>query len=278
VIELLEPILGAPVVVEELKHKPGRRTTSRAVGARRTAIVKVYASERAPIVAARLRALAAGPPEPVVPEVLLCDTEAHLVALSEVPGVPLREALVGGELDTCARAGEVIGRWHRAWHGSSPEALVPHTVERELEILGARMESASSEVATAVRAVLPEVAATTWEHSTIVHRDLYEEQVLVAERIGLIDLDDAALGPPELDVGNLVAHIDLLAIRAEIDMTAATQALIQGYRRTGPALDPGLLARCRALTLLRLACIHDNRSLVEGADAAVAVVLGGASR
>jgi len=60
VIELLEPILGAPVVLEELKHKPGRRTTSRAVGARRSAIVKVYASERAPIVAARLGALAAG--------------------------------------------------------------------------------------------------------------------------------------------------------------------------------------------------------------------------
>jgi Ser/Thr protein kinase RdoA (MazF antagonist) len=278
VIELLEPLLGTPVVLEELKHKPGRRTTSRAVGPKRRAIVKVYASERAPIVAGRLGALAAGPPEPVVPEVLLCDTEAHLVALSEVPGAPLREALLGGDLDTCARAGEVIGGWHRAWLGRSPDALVPHAVERELEILRARIEGASADVAAAVRAVLRDVAATTWEHPTVVHRDLYEEQIMVGERIGLIDLDDAALGPPELDVGNLLAHIDFLAIRAEIDMTAATEALMDGYRRTGPTVDLGLLARCRALALLRLACIHENRSLVAGADAQVAVALDGAQR
>jgi Ser/Thr protein kinase RdoA (MazF antagonist) len=278
VIELLEPILGAPVAVEVLKHKPGRRTTSRAVGARRTAIVKVYASERAPVVAARLAALAAGPPEPVVPEVLLCDTDAHLVALSEVPGEPLREALLGGELDVCARAGEALGRWHRAWEGTSPDALLPHTVDRELEILGARIEGASPEIAQAVRAVLPRVATTTWEPATVVHRDLYEEQIMVDERIGLIDLDDTALGPPELDVGNLVAHIELLAIRAEIDLTGATEALLHGYGRTGPTLDAGLLARCRALTLLRLACIHENRSLVDGADPPVALVLDGAGR
>ena len=277
-IELLEPLLGTPVVLEELKHKPGRRTTSRAVGPKRRAIVKVYASERAPIVAGRLDALAAGPPEPVVPEVLLCDIGTHLVALSEVPGVPLRESLLRGDLDPCARAGTVIGAWHRAWQGRAPDGLLPHTVERELEILRARIESASPEVATAVRTVLRNVAATTWGYPTVVHRDLYEEQIMVGERIGLIDLDDAALGPPELDIGNLVAHIDLLAIRTEIDMTAATEALMDGYRHTGPTVDPGLLARCRALALLRLACIHENRSLVAGADAQVAVALDGASR
>lgn len=276
-IELLEPILGAPVTVEVLKHKPGRRTTSRAIGTRRSAIVKVYASDRAPVVAARLGALAAGPSEPVVPEVLLCVPEAHLVALSEVPGVPLREALLGGDVATCARAGTVLGGWHRAWQGRSPDALVPHTAERELEILRVRIERTSPEVAAVAQAALPAVAEGAWEYPTVVHRDLYEEQILVGERIGLIDLDDAALGPPELDVGNLVAHVDLLAIRADTDLTAATEALFQGYRRTGPTLNAWLLARCRGLTLLRLACIHENRSLIDGADAPLAAVLSGAS-
>jgi len=278
VIELLEPILGAPVVLEELKHKPGRRTTSRAVGARRSAIVKVYASERAPVVAARVGALAKGPPEPDVPEVLLCEPDLHLVALSEVPGVPLRQALVAGDLETCARAGAVLGAWHRAWQGRAPDALVPHTAVRELEILGARIDGASPEVAAAVRGALPAVADGAWEYPTVVHRDLYEEQVLVDERIGLIDLDDAALGPPELDVGNLVAHVDLLALRTERDLTAGTDALLEGYRRMGPALDPSLLARCRALTLLRLACIHENISLLDGAGAPLAAALGRGNR
>jgi Phosphotransferase enzyme family len=274
VIELLEPILGAPVQLEQLKHKPGRRTTSRAVGAGRSAIVKVYASERAPVVAARLGALAAGPAEPDVPEVLLCEPELHLVVLSEVPGLPLREALLAGDVDTCARAGAVIGAWHRAWQGRSPDAFAPHTAERELEILHLRIERASPEVAEAARGALPAVADAAWGYPTVVHRDLYEEQVLVAERIGLIDLDDAALGTPELDVGNLVAHTDLLGIRADADLSTATDALLEGYGRTGPALDASLLARCRALTLLRLACIHEALSLVEGARAPLAAVLG----
>jgi len=274
VIELLEPVLGTPVVLEELKHKPGRRTTSRAAGSKRTAIVKVYASERAPRVAARLGALAAGPAEPIVPDVLLCDAEAHLVALSEVPGVPLRDAILGGDLNTCARAGSVIGAWHRAWEGRSPDALVPHTAERELEILRSRIEGTSPEVAAAVRAALPDVPGGDWDASTVVHRDLYEEQIMVGEQIGLIDLDDAALGPPELDVGNLVAHIDLLALRSETDLTAATDAVLQGYRGTGPSLDAPLLARCRALSLLRLACIHETLTLIDVSLAPFATARG----
>jgi aminoglycoside phosphotransferase (APT) family kinase protein len=183
--------------------------------------------------------------------------------------------LVSGELNTCARAGAALGTWHGAWQGRSPDALVPHTVERELEILGSRIDGASPEVAAAVRGALPALIDGAWGHPTVVHRDLYEEQVLVAELIGLIDLDDAALGPPELDVGNLVAHVDLLALRTRLDLTAGTDALLEGYRRTGPALEAPLLARCRALTLLRLACIHENSSLVEGAGAPLAAALAG---
>lgn len=272
-IELLEPILGAPVVLEELKHKPGRRTTSRAVGARRSAIVKVYASERAATVAARIGALAAGPSEPMVPEVLLCDVDAHLVALSDVPGEPLRASLLVSDLGTSARAGRAIGAWHRTWLGRPPDALVPHTPERELEILRARAAQASPAVRAPVDEAMTALAEAEWGYPTVVHRDLYEEQILVGDRIGLIDLDDVALGPPELDVGNLLAHVDLLALRSGADLTALTEALLEGYRKSGPALDPALLGRSRALTLLRLACIHEEPSLVEGAGAPLAAAL-----
>ena len=37
---------------------------------------------------------------------------------------------------------------------------------------------------------------------------------MVGERIGLIDLDDSALGPPELDLGNLLGHLLLLERRS----------------------------------------------------------------
>ena len=85
-----------------------------------------------------------------------------------------------------------------------------------------------------------------WECTTVVHRDLYEEQIVLGDQVGLIDLDDAALGPPELDVGNLLAHLDLLELRSGEDLDRARRAFLAGYS-TAVRLDPELLERCRTL-------------------------------
>jgi Ser/Thr protein kinase RdoA (MazF antagonist) len=262
---LLEPLLGAPVELEMLKEKPGRRATMRARGSRRTAIVKVYASQRAATVAARIRALGGGPDEPIVPEVLLLDEALQLVVLSEVPGVPLTRSLTAGDRQACVRAGTALAAWHESGWGTAAGAHKPHTIARELGILQARLEVAPPELATAVGAVLPALADGDWGCATIVHRDLYEEQIMVGERIGLIDLDDSALGPPELDLGNLLAHLVLLERRSGVDLAAVTAAFLDAYRARGPVLDDALLVRCRALTLLRLACIHGEAWLVGAA-------------
>ena len=215
---VLGPLLGAPIALEVLKDKPGRRATMRARGSRRSAIVKTYASQRAATVAARVRGVAGGPGEPVVPEVLLLDEALHLVVLSEVPGEPLTHSLTSGDRHACARAGAALGAWHAAWRGTAPGAHRPHTAAREIEILEARLARTPPELAAAVRAALPPLADGDWGWPTIVHRDLYEEQIMVGERIGLIDLDDSALGPPELDIGNLLGHLLLLERRSGASM------------------------------------------------------------
>jgi Phosphotransferase enzyme family len=262
---VLGPLIGDPIELEMLKHKPGRRATMRARGARRNAIVKVYASQRAPTVAARIRGLAPVPGEPVVPEVLLLDEARHLIVLSEVPGVPLTHSLLAGDREASALAGGALGSWHAAGHGTAEGAHRAHTVAREIQILEARFEGAAPELVTAARAVLHPLVDGDWGWPTIVHRDLYEEQIMVGESIGLIDLDDSALGPPELDVGNLLGHLLLLERRSGVDLAAVTSAFLDAYRERGPALDEWLLDRCRRLTLLRLACIHGEARLVDAA-------------
>jgi Ser/Thr protein kinase RdoA (MazF antagonist) len=258
-MRLLDPVVGPPVALEELKRKPGRRRTLRATGSRRTAIVKVYESERAPVVAARVASLSAGPPEPRVPELLHLDVPRRTVVVSEISGAPLRQAIVGGDLDACVRAGRALAEWHRAWRHAAPDGLQPHTSADEERILLARADTAPAAIAAAVRAVLPSLSGD-WACTTVVHRDLYEEQILLGDRVGLIDLDDAALGPPELDVGNLLAHVELLELRRGADYGAARAALLGGYGRD--ALDSALLERCRRLARLRLACIHELPELV----------------
>jgi Ser/Thr protein kinase RdoA (MazF antagonist) len=252
---MLEPLVGPPVRLEELKHKPGRRRTLRAVGGRRSAIVKLYASERAATVAARTLALCAGPPDPVVPRLLRCDAGRRLVVLSYVPGTPLREALLAHDGASCTRAGFALGSWHRFWRGRAPSALRPHTSARELEILDASAAALPDAHAERVRRLARELGAD-WRCRTVVHRDLYEDQLMIGERIGLIDLDDAAIGPAELDMGNLLAHVELLGLRSGADLEPPFARLRHGYDRSGAPLDPLLLDRCRRLSLLRLAGIH----------------------
>jgi hypothetical protein len=261
VIDVFEELVGAPVTLEELKRKPGRRRTLRVRGSGGTAIAKIYASDRASVVARRVAVLASGPAEPIVPEVLQVDPDLHLLVLSDVPGYPLGDALLESDLATCSRAGAALGKWHAAWAGLAPAPLRRHTVDRELEILRVRAEAASPTVARAVAEELPRLAGD-WRCGTVVHRDLYEEQVLAGERIGLIDVDDAALGPPELDIGNLLGHVELLERRRECELARGSRAVLDGYAETGPVLDEALLDRCRRLTLLRLACLNDDQGLL----------------
>jgi Ser/Thr protein kinase RdoA (MazF antagonist) len=263
-MDVLEKLVGAPVALEKLKVKPGRRRTLRARGSEGSTIVKLYTSDRASVVARRVASLATGPPEPVVPAVLHVDPRLHLVVLSDVPGRPVREALLGGDLATCSRVGAALGAWHAAWHGVGPAPLSAHPIDRELEILRSCAESSAPLLGRAVASALPRLSGE-WACTTVVHRDLYEEQVLAGERVGLIDLDDTALGPPELDVGNLLAHVELLELRRGRNLGWGRQALLDGYAESGPALDGPLLDRCRRLTLLRLACLNDDARLAEAA-------------
>jgi Ser/Thr protein kinase RdoA (MazF antagonist) len=259
-MEILEALVGAPVAVSELKHKPGRRRTLRARGSRRRAIVKLYESDRAPVVAARLAALAAGPAEPAVPRVLHVDPGRRMLVLSALDGEPLRASLIGGDLAACARIGQALATWHRAWENRQPVAFRPHSFAAEQRILLAKAAAAPPAIGAAVRARLGALEGP-WACTTVVHRDLYEEQILLGERVGLIDLDDAALGPPELDLGNLLAHGELLELRAGGEVEQAMGALLDGYDVS--SLDDALLDRCRKLTLLRLACIHRLPALLD---------------
>ncbi len=67
-----------------------------------------------------------------------------------------------------------------------------------------------------------------------IHRDFYFDQVLVSrEYVYLLDLDLAAMGPPELDIGNYLAHLDEYGVRhpgeAETCEEAA-EAFLAGYK------------------------------------------------
>jgi hypothetical protein len=256
----LEQIVGSPVELEQLAHRPGLSRTLRASGPVRTAIVKLYASDRAKTVADRVAALGAVPPGVAVPRLLLSDPVLHMVVLSDVPGEPLTRAVLGGDLDACRCAGAAIGSWHRSWRGRAPAPLRAHGADRELAMLRKCADAVAPSLAEAVLRAAQDLG-DPWTCSTVVHRDLTDARIMMGERVGLIGLDYAALGPPELDVGNLLAHVDLLALRSGRDLAETREEIVLGYEGFGDNVDDELLDRCRRLARLRLACVHDEPRL-----------------
>jgi hypothetical protein len=261
VIGQLEQIVGSPVELEQLAHRPGHRRILRARGPVRTAIVKLYASsDRASTVADRVGALGAVPPGVAVPRLLLSDPVLHMVVVSEVPGEPLTEALLETDVAACRCAGAAIGSWHRSWRGRAPSPLRPHGADRELAMLHKCAGAVSPRLAEAVRRAAADLGEA-WSCTTVVHRDLSDACILMDERVGLIGLDYAALGPPELDVGNLLANVDLMSLRSGRDLAATCEEIVLGYEGFGDNLDDELLDRCRRLARLRLACVHGEPRL-----------------
>jgi hypothetical protein len=98
------------------------------------------------------------------------------------------------------------------------------------------------------------VLATLPLHPVPIHGDFYAEQVVImADRIGILDLDCAAQGDPATDLGNFLAHLEY---RILLDSTLdSTHLLLQ---RTIPPLlagygaTPDLYQRVQWYTALNL--------------------------
>jgi hypothetical protein len=259
---LLADLVGRPVVFSQLKPRGAHPAAVRARGPQGCVIVKVHRPALAAAVAARLRWLALGPAEPVIPQVLMARPDLGLLILTQVGGDPLRHAILAGDRSALWGAGAAVATWHQANAGAEVGVFRAQTLDRELELLARLRAQAPRPIAQRVDMLAPALQGS-WPCSTVVHRDLGEERILVGDLVGLIDLDDVGLGPPELDVGNLLAHLSLLASRERRSLEAPARDFLRGYVDAGGDLDADLVARCTGLSALRLACIHADPRMLD---------------
>jgi aminoglycoside phosphotransferase (APT) family kinase protein len=92
-----------------------------------------------------------------------------------------------------------------------------------------------------------------------VHRDFYDKQLLIHDgTTALIDLDTLALGPPEIDLANFLAHLELRRLQGVLgSQQAAVWAALffKEYDRCSTvSIDPQLIRFFMIATFLRLAC------------------------
>ena len=201
-----------------------------------------------------------------VPRVHSHVPELNLLLTEPVDGAPLR--LREGD------GGQALGRVAAAL--AAFHALRVPGIERQF---GPADDLAVVEPWVAlVGAVLPELAAMLEGSATdvregmprddpgrasLVHRDFYDKQVLVAPaRVGLLDLDTVCLGDPEIDVANFCAHLRLRSLQWHSSGDAAgplTTRFLGAYRACRPRTDMHRVRWYLASALLRLACLYSLR-------------------
>lgn len=250
---LVEPgsAVDAVVVGEVLRHLPGRRATCSAVRGGDPVVVKVFVSPRARGNDRRLRSLAEAGLGDLVPASLGVAADGRVGVLGFRPGAVLDTV----DDATFVEASRAVGVALARLHGSGAELDRAWTHADEVSQLLRRVPE-SVDAAARFVAALP-VGEVGLVPS---HRDLHPRQVVVGERadkVAFIDLDDAALAPPGVDVGNMVAHLRreaLVGRRTVAVAEAAVAAFLTGY-----AAPPPDLAVWERLALVRLAGLAETR-------------------
>ncbi len=260
-------VTGAHLV----RHKPGRR-----------AIVgydldngehfygKSFASERGPKVyriAQRICAAQAFGPDVALPRPVAYLADLKLLIQREVNGEPVELDLRGGNADLAERIARVLHHFH----ASGLDLGRTHTLAKELVPLTMRAEGLVGHA--------PDLHTPAWSlHDRLtrqvdhpfqwrqlpIHRDFYHDQVLIdGDRLAVLDLDDASMSEPAVDIANFATHLRLLGFQHPEDATALARveaAFVACAVELDPALDPGLLSYLMATTMLRLAGIHVSRA------------------
>src|SRR3954465_7906553 len=234
-----------------LRHVPGRRVTTLVRTHGRLTVLKLFASPRARGNDRRLRALRPATGS-LVPRPLRVGPDGHAHLLEYVPGRPLPELSGPAFVGACEQVGRSLAR---------------------LQASGVRLDrvwTAQDEIDHLDRRRRPGEHPSPPPRSGAVvpaHRDLHPAQIVVADGSArLIDLDDATMAPPGLDVGNFLAHLDReAAVAARPDGEAAAAARAAGAAGRGGRAGgggggpPADLRWWREIALARLAVLAVER-------------------
>jgi Ser/Thr protein kinase RdoA (MazF antagonist) len=214
-------------------------------------VLKVFASPRARGNVRRIESLRRSSAGHLVPEPWGVDDAGHVSLVAFVDG-QVFDCL---DDDRFVATAELAGLALRELHDSAAMLDRTWTLDDELRLLVSR---ATTTTRTCVDLVVGRAPHLLSDPLVSAHRDCHPRQlVTVADGVCWIDLDDAAMAPSGLDVGNMVAHLRRDAVLGRRSPPASERAIVafrSGYGETASDVDGW-----EQLSLLRLAGLAETR-------------------
>lgn len=223
---------AAPVPIEVVSYRPGRRAVLRARLADRAVFLKVMQPHKSgEIVERHQRLLAAGVPVPQV-------TAHHqgLVVMEELPGRPLAHAVVE-EGARAVRAEDLVATLDRlpaSMYTLPLRAPWTDSADFYAGVVSSSVPALAPRIETLVRGIRDGLAAVgrrlDMRPHDVVHGDFYEAQLFVqgGEVVGVLDIDTVGPGRRADDLACLLAHLSVLADYGSTGrISAPTQAHVE---------------------------------------------------
>jgi 5-methylthioribose kinase len=158
-------------------------------------------------------------PEPTVPEVLFCDRDNYVFAMSHAPAGSRvwKETLLAGQVDPAVaeRAGYILGLIHEttAKDHKLVERFHDHTVFVQLRVdpFYRRIQERRPDVANEVKQIADRMLMIK---EALCHGDYSPKNILTHDRgFTLVDYETAHFGDPTMDLGFFLSHLILKAVK-----------------------------------------------------------------
>ena len=231
--------------LEVLAYRPERRCAARVGEASRSVVLKLYREAGFRAAAARRDWLATQVDLPTCASIGSAEAD-RAIALRWLPGETLAAQLRRGDATPAhvAAAGQALAALHDRDASGLPAAPANIPLTRATAA-AVSLDTLGPPLGEAARRILATLAPrlTDGDACVALHGDFHAKQVLIADAgAALLDLDDAAPGPPERDLGCFNAHLarDEVMRRIAPGAADAFEALFRdayAARRPAPSIE-----------------------------------------
>ncbi|MGR9117315.1 MAG: phosphotransferase family protein [Gammaproteobacteria bacterium] len=188
------------------------------------------------------------------------DKQFNMVLMENAAGRMLLDMQQSAYAQMLHRSGQAIAKLHR----TSIKIEKNFTVDDEIKILNHWVPLAASifpeltdSLFEALGIVNDQLEKNGDENPVLVHRDFYDKQILFTQdKTTLIDFDTACMADPAIDIGNFIAHLQLLDLQGVQLPADAIRCFIDGYDAPRTSNWNQRVSVYQRSTLLRLVCIY----------------------